>query len=177
MARILPFRLPVGRKRGRLGGSDARAEGPPPSDARRADDLPRGGEPDPEIERRRRFRKAALLLVMVLVFLGGAAAALVGNHGYLDVRRSRVELVALAKEVDVLQAEASDLKRQVDRLKSDPFAIERIAREELGYGQEGEVTILLPREEDRVPGSTLKLPDPPLPKVAPGSTGQQVPRD
>ncbi len=169
MGRLVQF-----RRRGRA-PSDARADTLFPSDACPAEEPAPGKVPDPDAERRRRFRQRMVGFVVAAAFVGGSAAALVGSRGYLDVRRSREELAILRQETDKKQADVTLLKKEVDRLKSDPLALERIAREELGFARPGEVTILLPFEEDRGPGARLLFPPPALKKTRGGAP--DVPRD
>jgi cell division protein FtsB len=169
MGRLVQF-----RKR-RAAPTDARTDTLFPSDACPTDELPPGKAPDPDAERRRKFRQGVVGLVVATAFVGGSAAALVGSRGYLDVRRSREELALLKAETDKKQDDVTLLKKEVDRLKSDPRALERIAREELGFARPGEVTILLPFDEDRGPGARLLFPPPALKKTPGGAPA--VPRD
>jgi cell division protein FtsB len=78
------------------------------------------------------------------IFVAGSAAALVGERGYLGLRRSWQDLEELKAKADKRQAEVMDLKKEVDRLRSDPRAVERIAREELSMSKKGEIVYLLP---------------------------------
>ena len=162
MARILPFRR--GEAAGERGGrSDARADALFPSDARPADESLPGGEPDPEAERRRTLRRRAILFALVFVFVLGSAAAAFGSRGWLEVRRARAELNALAADVEAKHEQVVALRKEVDRLKTDPSAIERVAREELGFSAKDEVTILLPPASQRGADGRVWLP-PPAPK-------------
>jgi cell division protein FtsB len=115
-------------------------------DARSADAVPKGKLPDPEIERRERLRHRVMVFVVSVVFVGGLLALLIGERGYVDVRRSRAELRMLQHEVDTQLDVVRNLREEVRALQEDPTALERIAREELGLGRKGEVQILLPRE-------------------------------
>jgi len=115
-------------------------------DARPADALPKTGLPDPEIERRERLRHRVLVFVVSVVFVGGLLALLIGERGYVDVRRSRAELRMLQHEVDEQLDVVRALKDEVQALQEDPTALERIAREELGLGRKGEIQFLLPRD-------------------------------
>jgi cell division protein FtsB len=115
------------------------------SDAATSADTPRPGVgPDPERERKKQRSRRAVIGALVLVFLGGVAAAFFGDHGYLDVRRQRDELAELRATHAARVARTEALMRDIDRLKNDPSAIERIAREDLGYVAKDEVTLLLP---------------------------------
>ena len=116
-----------------------------PSDAASSPELPRAGAPvDPEFERKRRRRRHMAIAALCGVFLGGTAAAFFGERGYLDVRRQRRAFLAMKLEVAAHQDRLHALKREVERLRADPRAVERIAREELGYTEPGEITLLLP---------------------------------
>ena len=147
--------------------SDARLDRSWPSDARRSDHPHVRPTPDPETERRRRLRLAALAFFLSLVFVGSSLAAVFGESGFLDLRRRHREIRALEKEVERRKAELSTLEAYVKRLETDPTAIERIAREDLGLVKPGEITFLLPREEEaagagETPEQAPELaPDPP----------------
>jgi cell division protein FtsB len=126
---------------------DARAQSFP-TDACVSEEVARAaGTPDPEIERRQIRRQRRILVVLAVVFLGGTAAALFGNRGELDVQRQRVRLREMQDANTEHLARVQALRREVERLKSDPFAVERIAREDLGYVAKGEITLLLPGED------------------------------
>jgi cell division protein FtsB len=121
-------------------------------DASTSLDTPKPGKgPDPEIERRDLRRQRSAIAAFVIVFLGGTAAALFGDRGYLDVERQRLHLREL-KETHAARFERVEtLRREVDRLNTDPKAVERIAREDLGYVTPGEITLLLPGDDPAKP--------------------------
>ncbi len=82
--------------------------------------------------------------------LGGAvgvlALALVvyGGSGLLRVWRMKQDVQALEGEIAALRGQNQDLARTVDRLRSDPAEIEKIAREELGLARPGEKILKFP---------------------------------
>ena len=82
--------------------------------------------------------------------LGGAvgvlALALVvyGGSGLLRVWRLKQEVEVLEREIAALRGQNQDLARTVDRLRSDPATIEKIAREELGLARPGEKILKFP---------------------------------
>ena len=91
--------------------------------------------------------------------LGGAFALLLlqdifGNHGLIAMRHSQQEAAAVQREIDQLGAENWRLQDSVQSLKSDPSAIEHIAREEMGLAKPGEYIF----------------------KIAPRSSGSATPR-
>jgi cell division protein FtsB len=67
-----------------------------------------------------------------------------GKHGLSVWQQKRVEDKQLRKEIDTLQQENARLRGRVQKLKSDPHAIEREAREKLHYAKPGEVIYALP---------------------------------
>jgi cell division protein FtsB len=82
-------------------------------------------------------------------FLAIAAALLLlqdvfGTHGVIAMRRSQQEAARVQKEINQLDEENRQLETGVKSLKSDPSAIERIAREEMGLAKPGEFIFKLP---------------------------------
>jgi len=67
-----------------------------------------------------------------------------GKHGLSVWQQKRVEDRQLRKEIDDLKQENSRLHDRVQKLKTDPHAIERQAREQLHYAKPGEVIYALP---------------------------------
>jgi len=128
----------------RRASSDAVTVGPPPSDAETLAGEDRGLPGDPEAERRRRQRFRRRAAVVGAIFTLGVGLAVFGERGYLDVRRSRDAQAALREEVHRQQVRVDRLQREVARLRTDPAAIERIAREDLGLARPGEIVLALP---------------------------------
>jgi cell division protein FtsB len=69
-----------------------------------------------------------------------------GKNGLSVWRQKRTEDLQLRKEIDDLQKENARLRDRIERLKSDPAAIEHEAREKLHYAKPGEVIYALPPE-------------------------------
>ena len=118
------------------------------TDARRAIDDLRGGEPDPDTELGRLLRRRVAVFLLYAVFVGGAVAALFGNGGVIQLLRLHADLRAARSEVSDQRRAVEALQREVALLKEDPMARERIAREELGLARPGEVVFLLPLDGD-----------------------------
>jgi cell division protein FtsB len=70
-----------------------------------------------------------------------------GTHGFLAMRRKQQEMRKVSNVLDRLNKENALLEQDVQDLKSDPQTIRKIAREELGLAQPGEVIIRLPAPE------------------------------
>jgi cell division protein FtsB len=69
-----------------------------------------------------------------------------GKHGLSAWQQNRHEDKELRKEIQDLQQENDRLRVRVEKLKSDPDAIEHEAREKLHYAKQGEVIVDLPAE-------------------------------
>jgi cell division protein FtsB len=67
-----------------------------------------------------------------------------GQNGLTAYEQKRQEASSLNSQLQSLQRENELLKSHVDRLQSDPNAIEHQAREELHYTRPGEVIYTLP---------------------------------
>ena len=78
------------------------------------------------------------------VAIGLGYHVMFGQNGLTAYEQKRQEAVALNGQLQSLQRENELLKSHVDRLQSDPGAIEHQAREELHYTRPGEVIYTLP---------------------------------
>ena len=74
-----------------------------------------------------------------------------GNHGLSVWQQKRAEDRALQREIKDLQQENAQMRQQIERLNSDPDAIEREAREKLHYAKPGEVIVPLPDQSQAQP--------------------------
>ncbi len=89
-----------------------------------------------------RRQMATVAAVIVTVFL--AWHVINGRNGLSSWQKKRAEDKALAQEMDQLTAENARLSQHVERLKSDPGAIEYEARERLHYARPNEIIYALP---------------------------------
>jgi cell division protein FtsB len=83
--------------------------------------------------------------------LGGAAVGLLtlglavyGGNQVVRVTHLRREVAAVERDLVSLRARAAELSRTVERLRTDPAAIEQLAREELGYVRPDETVLKFP---------------------------------
>jgi len=67
-----------------------------------------------------------------------------GRHGLSVWQKERSQDRLLQQEIKDLQQDNAAMQQQIDRLKNDPDAIEREAREKLHYAKPGEVIYTLP---------------------------------
>jgi cell division protein FtsB len=81
----------------------------------------------------------ALLLIGCVVFVD----ALVGEKGLLETVKKRQEFKVLEQSIQRARAENELLRQEAERLRSDPTAIEDLARRELGLIRPGEHLFIL----------------------------------
>jgi cell division protein FtsB len=84
-------------------------------------------------------------LTRVVIFLLLIAGILGVAVWYLPLinrnERMRKEILRLEMQVQKEEETGKQLKASVDALKDDPRAVERLAREKLGYAKPGEIVI------------------------------------
>jgi cell division protein FtsB len=84
-----------------------------------------------------------------------------GTHGLIAMRRSQQEAARVQKEIDQMNEENRQLQDHVKALKSDPAAIERIAREEMGLAKPGEYIFkIAPKPADSAMQPSPSAPSP-----------------
>ena len=133
------------------------------TDARRAGGRPRQGEPDPDDERRSKNRRRAAIFAFSSVFVAGFTMALLGQGGLRDLTGLWRQHAEMQRQVAEQRERVEALRLELDRLRSNPMARERIAREQLGYARPDEVTFLLQEEEEeesQEPGQEQPAPAP-----------------
>ncbi len=89
-----------------------------------------------------------VLVIFVVVLL---IHDVFGTHGFLAMRLKQQEIRKVSSVIERLNRENAVLEQDVQDLKSDPQTIRKIAREELGLAQPGEVIIKLPAPEQPAP--------------------------
>ncbi len=101
--------------------------------------------PDPPAARLARGSLPWLLAVGVLLL---GLALLTGEHGLLEYLQLSGERDELAAEAARLEQEATALEARLEALRTDPFALEELARERYNMRRPGEdVILVVPAEE------------------------------
>ncbi len=91
----------------------------------------------------RQAKRYALVAICGLALLSVGLHEIFGHNGYLARRRRRVQIQTLSAEIQKLKQENGELNRKIRDLRSDPQAIEKLAREQLRLGRPGDVVITL----------------------------------
>jgi cell division protein FtsB len=95
----------------------------------------------------RGLRRKAALLASVIAIIALVVGSLFGDRGILQLMAQRQRALELAREIEETRVENLRLAAEIRALRTDPRAIERIAREQLGLARPGE-TVFLIRDRD-----------------------------
>src|SRR5688572_33259328 len=82
------------------------------------------------------LRKKAAGLASAIALIALLVGSLFGDRGILHLTAQRERALVLAREIEALREENARLAGDIAALRSDPAAIERIAREHLGLRSE-----------------------------------------
>jgi cell division protein FtsL len=85
------------------------------------------------------------ILGLLVVFF--VAHDIFGTHGFLAMRRTQNEIKKVQTNIEHLKQQNGELSQEVKDLKSDPRAIEKLAREGLGLAKSGEIIIKIPQSQ------------------------------
>ena len=91
--------------------------------------------------------RAVVLLsgVLTIVFLVSFAFS---EEGISELRNAQMRVDVLQNEIAVLEAENAKLEAEIESLQKSSFAVERIAREDLGMSKPGEIVYMLPKKSE-----------------------------
>ncbi|HEX6158828.1 MAG TPA: septum formation initiator family protein [Thermoanaerobaculia bacterium] len=89
--------------------------------------------------------KAVILLsgVLSVVFL---ISFFFSDRGIAELQHARTRVGELQADIAKMEAENARLRAEIESVKKSSYAVERIAREDLGMSKEGEVVYMLPKE-------------------------------
>ncbi len=88
--------------------------------------------------------KAVVLLAGVLIVVF-AVSFFFSDRGLHELQHARTRVGALRADIARLDAENARLRAEIESVKKSSYAIERIAREDLGMSRKGEVVYMLPK--------------------------------
>ena len=91
------------------------------------------------------YRRALILLAIALSVLAGNA--IFGEGGLRVLLEARRENQGLEQEIERLEEENRQLEGEIQGLRSDPAAIEKLAREQMQMAKPGEIIFTLPDDQ------------------------------
>ena len=86
-------------------------------------------------------------LVCICLTVAIILLAVFKDKGWLDVRARARQFRAVESQIRDIEAENQRLTDEIQALRTDPAAIEKIAREQLKLVKPGEVVLVLPEEK------------------------------
>lgn len=89
--------------------------------------------------------KAAVLLAGVL-FVVFAVSFFFSDRGLHELQHARTRVATLRGSIARLETDNARLRAEIDSVKKSSYAVERIAREDLGMSRKGEVVYMLPKK-------------------------------
>ena len=98
-------------------------------------------------------RRRTLQMLLGFVTLVLVINALVGERGLMETIRARKQHQELVTSIDRLRSENARLREEARRLRTDPGAIEALARQELGLIRPGEMLFII---KDARPASAAR---------------------
>lgn len=102
----------------------------------------------------RNFWRSYGRIVLTLCIAALLVHDVFGTHGYLALRRTKLEIEKVQKDLARLNKENVELAEEVQALRTDPNKIEAIARDGLGLARPGEVIIKIPQAASVDKGSS-----------------------
>ena len=85
---------------------------------------------------------------MVVLAIG---LAVFGVKESVRAWQMRRDMQTVERDLTTLRSQQEQLSRTVDRLRTDPLYIEKLAREEMGMVREGETVLKFPSQGSRGP--------------------------
>ena len=104
---------------------------------------------------RRDPRRATQVTLKAVVMLSGVVTLLAvyslffSRRPTSELQQSRQRVQNLRADTARLQAENAHLRAEIDSVRKSTYAVERIAREDLGMSKKGEVIYVLPASQPK----------------------------
>jgi cell division protein FtsB len=83
-----------------------------------------------------------LSVVLTIVFF---ISFVFSDRGLPELQHSRKRVAELKTDIARLESENARLRAEIDSVKKSTYAVERIAREDLGMSKKGELVYMLPK--------------------------------
>ncbi len=97
-------------------------------------------------------RRATQVTLRLVILLSGVLTVVFlisfffSDRGIAELQHARKRVAELHVDIDRLQSENARLHAEIDSVKKSTYAVERIAREDLGMSKKGEVVYMLPKK-------------------------------
>lgn len=88
----------------------------------------------------------AVVLLAGVLFLVFAISFVFSDRGLPELQHARTRVAELRADIAKTEAENARLRAEIESVKKSSFAVERIAREDLGMSRKGETIYMLPKK-------------------------------
>jgi cell division protein FtsB len=88
----------------------------------------------------------AVVLLAGVLFVVFAISFVFSDRGLPELQHARTRVADLRADIAKVEAENARLRAEIESVKKSSFAVERIAREDLGMSRKGEVVYMLPKK-------------------------------
>ena len=97
----------------------------------------------------RKARREIILILLLIACLSFSYFLVFGQGGYLKLKEYRAELRELQLENLRLRETQKALHQKINRLRNDPYEIERLARERYNLARPGDIIVTIPKSDRR----------------------------
>jgi cell division protein FtsB len=97
-------------------------------------------------------RRATQVTLRLVILLSGVLTIVFlisfffSDRGIAELQHARKRVAELRVDITKLQSENARLHAEIESVKKSTYAVERIAREDLGMSKKGEVVYMLPKK-------------------------------
>ena len=97
-------------------------------------------------------RRATQVTVRLVVLLSGVLTVVFlvsfffSDRGIAELQHARTRVTDLKTDIARIEAENARLRGEIESVRRSSYAVERIAREDLGMSKRGEVVYMLPKK-------------------------------
>jgi cell division protein FtsB len=88
----------------------------------------------------------AVVLLAGVLFIVFAISFVFSDRGLPELQHARTRVAGLRADIVKVEAENARLRAEIESVKKSSYAVERIAREDLGMSRKGEVVYMLPKK-------------------------------
>ena len=85
-------------------------------------------------------------MLIVSVFAGVAIVSFFRHAGIGELQIARKRVAALHADIARAEGDNARLRGEIESVRRSTFAVERIAREDLGMSRRGEIVYMLPKK-------------------------------
>ncbi|MBD3277852.1 MAG: hypothetical protein GF388_06105, partial [Candidatus Aegiribacteria sp.] len=100
-----------------------------------------------ELRKRKDADRRLFYVILVSVFVIVVAILVFNRHGFIAMAGLKSDVDSISRSIESLQIEIQALELEIDRLKGDSVYLEKMVREILGWGRNGEYIVRFIEEE------------------------------